>query len=142
MAKLSLNRAEKIARKTKKTIKKDLDEGRLSGSKNSRGHWEIEESELARFYGLNTDDLVSTPTQTPQDTAPDQTENRIKIAELEAEVKALSAQIDRTDLDRDRERQQLSKHIEDLRTSMAVLTDQRAGQGQRRFFGLLPAKSA
>ncbi|WP_147115433.1 hypothetical protein [Tateyamaria sp. syn59] len=128
MAKLSLNKAEKVARKTKKTIKKDLDEGRLSGSKNARGHWEIEESELSRFYDLNTSDLVSTPPQTPRDTDENTSENRIKIAELEAEVKALRREVERTDMERERERENLSKHIEDMRTAMAVLTDQR-GQG-------------
>jgi septal ring factor EnvC (AmiA/AmiB activator) len=67
-------------------------------------------------------------------------ENRIKIAELEAEVKALKREVERTDIERERERESLSQHIEDMRKAMAQLTDQRAGQGGRRWFGLLPAR--
>lgn len=126
MATLSLNKAEKVAGKTKKTIRKDLDDGSLSGTKNSRGHWEIEESELARFYDLNTDDLVSTPTPTPLDTTPDDVENRIKIAELQATLEAerkltesLSEQIEQL-------REDAKEQRADFRQTLAVLEDQRA----------------
>ena len=63
-----------------------------------------------------------------------------KIAELEAEVKALKREVERTGIERERERENLSQHIEDMRKAMAQLTDQRAGQGGRRWFGLLPAR--
>ena len=128
---LSMNQAMKIAKKTKTTLKRDLDNGTLSGSKNEKGHWQIDEAELFRTYGLKTDDLVSNQSPKPDDTTQDTVENRIKIAELEAEVKALRSQIERTDMERDRERENLSKHIEDMRTAMAVLTDQREGQGSK-----------
>lgn len=137
--KLSANQAAKEAGKTKKTILDAIKTGRLSASKNDKGHWSIDPSELGRvFPKTSTNHPTDTATTPPQDTA----ENRIKIAELEAEVKALRGQIERTDVERERERENLSKHIEDMRNAMAVLTDQRGQGGQRRFFGLLPAKTA
>lgn len=85
MTKLSLNKAAKVAHKTKTTIKEDLDSGKLSGSKNARGHWEIEESELFRAYDLKTDDLVSNQSPKPHDI----TKKIIETSALETEVKML-----------------------------------------------------
>ena len=132
--KLSANQAAKEAGKTKKTILDAIKSKRLSASKNDKGHWEIEPSELFRvFPKTGTNHPTNTETIPPLENH----ENRIKIAELEAEVKALRREVERTDLERERERENLSKHIEDMRTAMAVLTDQREGQGGKRgFLGL------
>jgi len=136
---LSANQASKEAGKTKKTILDAIKSGRLSAKKNDKGHWSIDPAELDRVY-------PRTATNHPKETATippiENHENRIKIAELEAEVKALRREVERTDMERERERENLSQHIEDMRTAMARLTDQRTGQGGRRLFGLLPAKSA
>lgn len=136
--KLSANQASKEAGKTKKTILDAIKSGRLSATKNDKGHWEIDPSELDRVYPkTGTNHPIETATIPPIENH----ENRIKIAELEAEVKALRREVERTDMERERERENLSQHIEDMRTAMARLTDQREGQGGRRLFGLLPAKS-
>ncbi|SFL44074.1 hypothetical protein [Shimia haliotis] len=136
--KLSANQASKEAGKTKKTILDAIKSGRLSATKNDKGHWEIDPSELERVYPKTG---TNHPTETATTPPIENHENRIKIAELEAEVKALRREVERTDMERERERENLSQHIEDMRTAMARLTDQREGQGGRRFFGLLPAKS-
>ena len=136
MATLSLNKAEKVFPRTKKTIKNDLENGTLSGRKNARGHWEIEESELARVYGVKSTTPEEHRGKTPQAANQDTVENLIKIAELEVELKALRVQMERADTERERERENLSSHIEDLRSSMAILTDQRSGQRGVRFLGL------
>lgn len=136
---LSANQAAKEAGKTKKTILDAIKSGRLSASKNDKGHWSIDPSELDRVYP-KTD--TNHPMKTATTPLVENHENRIKIAELEAEVKALRREVERTDMERERERENLSQHIEDMRTAMARLTDQREGQGARRLFGLLPAKSA
>lgn len=129
---LSANQAAKEAGKTKKTILDAIKSNRLSASKNDKGYWEIEPSELFRvFPKTGTNHPTNTATIPPQENH----ENRIKIAELEAEVKALRGQIERTEIERERERENLAKHIDDMRTAMAVLTDQRATAG-RGFFGL------
>jgi hypothetical protein len=136
--KLSANQASKEAGKTKKTILDAIKSGRLSASKNDKGHWSIDPSELDRVFPKTG---TNHPTNTGTIPLIENHENRIKIAELEAEVKALRREVERTDMERERERENLSKHIEDMRNAMAVLTDQRGQGGQRRFFGLLPAKS-
>ena len=137
--KLSANQASKEAGKTKKTILDAIKSGRLSATKNDKGQWEIDPSELERVYPKTG---TNHPTETVTTPPIENHENRIKIAELEAEVKALRCEVERTDMERERERENLSQHIEDMRTAMARLTDQREEQGVRRFFfGLLPAKS-
>jgi hypothetical protein len=140
MATLSLNKAESAFRRTKKTIKKDLEDGTLSGNKNARGHWEIEESELARVYGVRTETLGEHPQGTPQAPNPDTIENRIEIERLRGELKsaqqltdAMSDQV--TDL-----RTRLDKEGEERRQLTAMLTDQRAGQGNTTRWVLWPFK--
>jgi hypothetical protein len=134
---LSANQASKEAGKTKKTILDAIKSKRMSASKNDKGHWEIDPAELFRVFPKTSATPPPNTTATPH---VENHENRIKIAELEAEVKALKWEVERTDIERERERENLSQHIEDMRKAMAQLTDQRAGQGERRWFGLLPAR--
>jgi predicted RNase H-like nuclease (RuvC/YqgF family) len=134
---LSANQASKEAGKTKKTILDAIKSKRMSASKNDKGHWEIDPAELFRvFPKTSVTPLPKTTTIPPIENH----ENRVTIAELEAEVKALKREVERTDIERERERENLSQHIEDMRKAMAQLTDQRVGQGARRWFGLLPAR--
>lgn len=134
---LSANQASKEAGKTKKTILDAIKSKRMSASKNDKGHWEIDPAELFRvFPKTSATPPLNTATISPEENY----ENRIKIAELEAEVKALRHEVERTDIERERERESLSQHIEDMRKAMAQITDQRTGQGARRWFGLLPAR--
>lgn len=132
---LSANQASKEAGKTKKTILDAIKSKRMSASKNNKGHWEIDPAELFRVFPKTSAIPPSNTTTIPYI---ENHENRIKIAELEAEVKALKREVERTDIERERERENLSQHIEDMRKAMAQLTDQRAGG--RRWFGLLPAR--
>lgn len=133
---LSANQASKEAGKTKKTILDAIKSKRMSASKNDKGHWEIDPSELFRVFPKTG---ITPPLNTATIPLEENHENRIRIAELEAEVKALKREVERTDIERERERENLSRHIEDMRKAMSRITDQRAGQG-RRWFGLLPAK--
>ena len=135
--KLSANQASKEAGKTKKTILDAIKSKRMSASKNDNGHWEIDPAELFRVFPKTS---VTPPLNTTTTPPIENPENRIKIAELEAEVKALKREVERTDIERERERENLSQHIEDMRKAMAQLTDQRARQGGRRWLGLLPAR--
>lgn len=58
MAKLSLNKAAAYAGKAKadilKALKSDDPLKKLSGEKNEKGHWEIDASELDRFFGVKS----------------------------------------------------------------------------------------
>jgi hypothetical protein len=135
--KLSANQAAKEASKTKKTILDAIKSKRMSASKNDKGHWEIDPSELFRVFPKTS---ITPPPNTSTIPLIENHGNLIKIVELEAEVKALKREVERTDSERERERESLSQHIEDMRKAMAQITDQRAGQGERRWFGLLPPK--
>ncbi|WP_424941671.1 hypothetical protein [Aliiroseovarius sp. S253] len=132
MTKLSANKAAKEAGIAKKTLLEAISSGRLSASKNEKGHWEIEPAELFRAYPKTGFEELQKPQPTPQ-------ENGQKTSEtsaLEIEVKMLREQIERMDEERDRERSQLTDQIEalkdqaarqsaDHRQALAALTDQR-----------------
>lgn len=151
MAKLSLNKAAKRAGVAKSTLLEALNtedlNKRLSANKNTRGHWEIEESELDRVFPKTR------PTE-PQEPIENQSENRKSHSEtsaLQVEVKMLREQIERIDNASARERDQMTDQIASLREqierqsadhrqALAVITDQRSTTTEpprRRFFGLL-----
>lgn len=50
MAHLSLRDAERRFDVTRPTLSKALKNGKISGRRNARGHWEVEVSELVRVY--------------------------------------------------------------------------------------------
>ena len=50
MALLSLREAEKRFDVTRPTLTKALNNGKISGTKNDKGHWTIDHAELARVY--------------------------------------------------------------------------------------------
>lgn len=132
MTKLSANRAAKEAGIAKKTLLEAISSGRLTATKNDKGHWEIEPVELFRVYPKTGSEEPQKPQISPQ-------EDHQKTSEtsaLEIEVKMLREQIERMDEERDRERSQLTDQIEalkdqaerqsaDHRQALAVLTDQR-----------------
>ena len=151
MAKLSLNKAAKRAGVAKSTLLESLNtedlNKRLSANKNTRGHWEIDESDLDRVFS-------KTRPAEPQEPTKNRLENRENHSEtsaLQVEVKMLREQIERIDDASSRERDQMADQIANLREqierqsadhrqALAVITDQRpttSEQPRRRFFGLL-----
>ena len=151
MAKLSLNKAAKRAGVAKSTLLESLNTNdpnkRLSASKNARGHWEIDESELDRVF-------FKTIPAGHKELSKNHLENRENHSEtstLQVEVKMLREQIERIDDASTRERDQMADQIANLREqierqsadhrqALAVITDQRSvtvEQPRRRFFGLL-----
>ena len=129
MTKLSANRAAKEAGIAKKTLLDAISSGRLTAEKNDKGHWEIDPSELFRAYPKTSFFESEKLQHTPQ-------ENHQKTSVLEVEVKMLREQIERMDVERERERAQLGDQIEalkeqaerqsaDHRQALAALTDQR-----------------
>lgn len=141
MTKLSANRAAKEAGIAKKTLLEAISSGKLSASKNDRGHWEIEPAELFRAYP-KTGFLEP---EKPQPTLQGNQEKTSENGTLEIEVKMLREQIDTMTAERDRERVQLVDQIEDLRSRLdgaeaerrrlnALLTDQREASIPNRGF--------
>ena len=132
MIQLSLNKAAKEAGVAKATLLEALKSGRLSASKNEKGHWEIDPSELFRVFPKTGLHSTLEPSPTPH-------ENHLKTTQtetLEVELRMLREQISRLDNEREREREQLGGQIQDLRQqlerqslehrqALALLTDQR-----------------
>ncbi len=143
MMKLSLNKAAKEAGVAKSTLLDALNTGRLSAQKNEKGHWEIDPSELFRVFPRTSSDEQKKPTLNIS-------ENRLKTTQnsaLEIEVSMLREQIERTDMERERERAQLTDQIDalkeqaqrqsaDYRQALAALTDQREKTAQQPKRGL------
>ena len=143
MTKLSLNKAAKEAGVAKSTLLDALNSGRMSASKNDKGHWQIDPAELFRVFLKTGSIKQKEPKPTPSEVLRKTAENRA----LEIEVKMLREQIERMDTERERERAQLTDQIDalkeqaerqsaDHRQVLAALTDQREVP-RRRFFGLL-----
>ena len=90
LAHLSLRDAERRFHVTRPTLSKALKNGKISGRRNARGHWEVEVSELARVYearvlahGKGTDDF--TTRHTPE-TVKAHPEAQAEIDELRREL--------------------------------------------------------
>jgi len=127
--KLSLNKAAQHYRISKSTLSEALNTGRLSASKDDRGRWQIEPSEMDRVFPLNGHE--QSPSRSPN---PSKSNGQNG---LEADLEALRQQLDAVNLEREREREQLTDQIADLRRRLdgeteerrkltALLTDQRA----------------
>jgi hypothetical protein len=104
--------------KTKATILKAIKTGRLSGSKDDKGEWQIDPAELFRVY-------QHTPTDSPN-SAPAHTTEHIELAAVRDKLATLEQE-------RQRERGQLESQIDDIKQdrdfwrqqATALLTDQR-----------------
>ena len=127
--KLTLNSAAKEAGVSKSTLSDALRNGRLSAEKDDRGRYQIDPAELFRVFPRTGPD--EQPEPKPNDAG--NRENR----GLEQEVEALHRQIESLNREREREREQLSDQIADLRQRLdqesqerrsltAMITDQRA----------------
>lgn len=143
MTKLSANKAAREAGIAKKTLLEAISSGRLTATKNDKGHWEIEPSELFRVYPKTGFLEPEKPNHTPH-TVDKKTRDS---SALEIEVKMLREQIELMDTERGRERSQLTEQIETLRDQverqsadhrqvLAALTDQRERMSERPKRGL------
>ena len=132
MMKLSLNKAAKEAGVAKSTLLDALNNGRMSAEKNEKGHWEIDPSELFRVFSKTS----SAEQEKLKPTIKENWQKPVQNGALEVEVKMLREQIERMDVERERERSQLTDQIEalreqaerqsaDHRQALAMLTDQR-----------------
>lgn len=141
MEKLSLNKAAKEASVAKSTLLEALNSGRMSAGKNDKGHWQIDPSELFRVFPRTGLTEQKEPKPTPYESLQKTTEN----GALEIEVKMLREQIERMDIERERERAQFTDQIEalknqaerqsaDHRQALAALTDQRGKEQLKRGF--------
>ena len=136
---LTLGQAAKTAGRSKGTLSKALNSGRMTGSKGESGRWEIDPAELSRWMQAHplpkrAEDRKGPLQETPADG-------------VAVEAGMLREQLERLAAERDRERGQLMDQIEDLRRRLdgaeaeraklnAVLTDQRGRRAPwARLFG-------
>ena len=108
--KLSAKQAAKEVGKSTPTITRAIKSGRISASKNEIGGYEIEPSELFRVFDPVTVEKGNVKGEMLKDATPNET------SMLTREVELLREQIQRMDEMNARERSQLEKQIEDLRS--------------------------
>ena len=111
MTKVSLRQAAATFAVSRTTLTKDLDRGKISGTKDDAGQWRIDHSELMRVYQPRPSGQDSRPDQaipldhaTQEGRPPLPEHASIRLARIEAE---LAAEREKTAL--------LERHLEDLR---------------------------
>lgn len=129
---LTLNTAAKTVGKSKATILKAINTGRLSASKNDKGNWMIEPVELHRVYPVTSqepDDVPVTSQRLPDTDAL----WRERLADLERERAMMAGIID--DL-----RRRLDDETAERKKLMLMLAHESQGDqsaGSAGFFGRL-----
>jgi hypothetical protein len=136
----SLKQAATATGKSKPTILRAIQSGKISAEKDALGEWQIEPAELHRVYPPVSvrnvsDETVWNDTQ--------QTDSPVETALLRAEVEQMRERFASLGIDRERERREASDTITDLRQRLdqseqerrdvnrqltALLTDQRQPQ--------------
>ena len=126
----TLNTAAKLSGRAKSTISKAIKDGRLSATKNDKGGFEIDGSELARVFPFPAPDQ----SQVPASNTVNEQENKA----LETEVKLLREQLaDRDDTISDL-RVRLDRESEERRnlTAMIAAPHKAENSPSRSFLGL------
>jgi predicted RNase H-like nuclease (RuvC/YqgF family) len=145
--KLTLNKAAQEASISKSTLSEALKSGRLSAEKDEKGRYQIDPSELFRVFPKTSPNEQAEPTTNKQKNSPNNG--------LGQELEALRSQVQSLTIEREREREQLTDQIADLRRRLdtegeerrkltAMLTDQRATTKPERrgFFARLMGQGA
>ena len=135
----TLGEAAKATGKSKTSIRRALDGGRISGIKNDLGEWEIQPSELHRVFPMseqgNRDEVQEAARSV---TSPVTPLLQAKLDVAEREVVLLRQQLDREreisrglETDRDHWRQQATALLTDQRRpDPAVLAPVKPGEGR------------
>lgn len=122
--KFTLGQAAKEAEVSKPTISRALKNGALSGQKRKDGSYQIEASELHRWK----DDYRERKHKVHASVTPQSNSNN---SALQGEVETLQQQLETANLERDRERQQLTDQISDLQSRLDKESEERRGLSQR-----------
>src|SRR3954452_16463299 len=114
----SLKQAADATGRTKPSVLRAIQTGKISGKKNEMGEWEIDPAELHRVYPPVAAGV--TPTVTP-----DAAETSVAIMLLRAELAAKDERLDLLQEERERERRQLSERITEIRDQLARSEEER-----------------
>jgi Helix-turn-helix domain len=118
--KMTLGQAAKHSGFSKPTLSRAIKNGKLSASRLEDGSYAVDPAELERWMDSNghrntTLTRLATPDETP--------ETPIDNRSLQVEVKMLREMLDNLNVERERERSQLSQQIDDLRRTAFLLAD-------------------
>lgn len=118
----TIGTAAKATGKSKSTISRDIDKGKISAVKNEDGSYSIDPAELHRVYPPVSQSNGSSNGQS-NDSQP------AKFADgtggLDAELQHLRERLSSLELEREREREQLTDQIEDLRRRLDRADEER-----------------
>jgi predicted RNase H-like nuclease (RuvC/YqgF family) len=135
-ARLNVSQAAKAVRRARSTLNRDIDNGKVSVTRNGKGQPFIDIAELERVYGSVDIRTVTENVSIGQD---ETFKNGNSDSSLSGEIEVLRERLSTIEIERERERQQLTDQIEDLRNRLnaeseerrkltAILTDQRTQQ--------------
>jgi|SRR5258708_1820386 hypothetical protein len=108
----SLKQAAIAADKSKPTILRAIQSGKISAEKDAQGEWQIEPAELHRVYPPVSERNGSGE---PEWNDTQQADSPVETALLRAEVQQMRERFSSIEIDRDRERREASDTITDLR---------------------------
>jgi hypothetical protein len=108
----SLKQAATATGKSKPTILRAIQTGKISAEKDAQGEWQIEPAELHRVYPPVPERNGS---DEPERNDTQQEDSPIETALLRAEVQQMRERFASIDIDRERERREASETIGDLR---------------------------
>lgn len=115
----TLGQAAKVVGKTKPTILAAINSGKISGSRNEHGHWQIEPSELHRVYPALTVQNVEGFNDTERH------EGNSQTGFDNGKFEGLKKQVELLESERDDLRRRLDEETEERRKLTLMLTDQR-----------------
>ncbi|MEP3033102.1 MAG: hypothetical protein ABJO67_02015 [Pseudoruegeria sp.] len=110
--KMSLNQAAKTCGRAKSTISDAIKSGRLSASKDDRGRYQIDTSELHRVFPFKATEQSEPDTNRTEEPEPNTPEIHLKNTGLEREVELLREMLEKSETNADHwrkmaERQQI-----------------------------------
>lgn len=139
----TIKQAAEATGKTKPTILRAIQRGKISAHKDAHGEWEIDPAELHRVYEP-VPDGIDKHTDAGDDAAERKVERlqahlaaaEIRIAEKDAQIEALNRRLDAADEERRTSLRQLAVLLTDRRNSTAADpgTGQTQATGRRRWW--------
>ena len=130
----SLKQAGEATGRTKPTILRAIQTGKISARKTELGEWEIEPAELHRVYPPVTSSVARTDT-------PEEEDIGVELLLLRQELAAKDERLANLQQERDRERGQLTERITELR-EMLERADQERREKDRQLTAVLTDQSA
>jgi septal ring factor EnvC (AmiA/AmiB activator) len=128
----SMKQAADATGRTKPTILRAIQTGKISAKKTEMGEWEIEPAELHRVYPSVAQGVTSTAT--PDAQAP------VELLLLRQELAAQAERLTALHEERERERRQLTERISELRDQLARSEEERR-EKDRQLTALLTDQS-